>query len=93
MSTQTAEPKKTRSGSRAPKNPKTKAQRLVRVEELTERMDARAGEVEDLAAERNRIVRDLREIDGVTFREIAQAIGKSEQAVHKAFQKRAPHPG
>lgn len=88
MTTTSAAPRKSRSGSRAPKDPKTKAQRLVRVEELTERMDARAAEVEDLAAERNRIVRELREVDGATFREIAQAVGKSEQAIHKAFQKR-----
>lgn len=82
-------PRKSRSGSRAPTNPKTKAQRLVRVEELTERMDARQDEVESLAAERDRIVRELRDIDGATFREIALAAGKSEQAIHKAFQKRA----
>lgn len=93
MTTTSAAPKKSRSGSRAPKDPKTKAQRLVRVEELTERMDARQAEVETLAAERNRIVEDLRRIDGATFREIAQATGKSEQAIHKAFQKRALNGG
>lgn len=86
--TATASTKKSpRSGSRAPTNPKTKAQRLVRVQELTERMDHRLAEVQDLGAERNRIVRDLREKDGATFREIATATGKSEQAIHKAFQK------
>lgn len=81
-------PRKSRSGSRAPTNPKTKAQRLVRVQELTERMDARLEEVDALAEERNRIVTALRDIDGVTYREIAAACGKSEQALHKAHQKR-----
>lgn len=79
--------KKTRSGSRAPKNPTTKAQRLVRAKELTDRIDARLGEVDELGAERNRIVGQLREIDGATYREIGQAVGKSEQAIHKAFNK------
>lgn len=79
--------KKTRSGSRAPKDPKTKAQRLTRVQELTERIDARLEEVEDLGKERNRIVGDLRAVDKATFREIGQACGKSEQAIHKAFTK------
>lgn len=80
--------RKHRSGSRAPLNPKTKAQRLTRARELTERMDVRLAEVEAMGAERNRIVAELREVDGVTFREIAGAVGKSEQAIHKAFQKR-----
>lgn len=79
--------KTSRSGSRAPVNPKTKAQRLVRARELTERIDARLEEVDDLGAERNRIVGELREIDGATYREIGQAVGKSEQAIHKAFNK------
>lgn len=79
--------KKTRSGSRAPKNPKTKAQRLIRAKELTDRIDARLHEVDDLGAERNRIVGELRDIDGATYREIGQAVGKSEQAIHKAFNK------
>lgn len=87
MANATATERKTRSGSRAPSNPKTKAQRLVRVQELTERIDARLGEAETLSVERNRIVRDLREIDKATFREIAEAEGKSEQAVHKAYTK------
>lgn len=80
-------PTKSRSGSRAPKNPKTKAQRLVRVEELTERIDARLAEVDALGKERNRIVGDLRSIDGATFKEIGDACGKSEQAIHKSFHK------
>lgn len=79
--------RKSRSGSRAPTNPRTKAQRLLRAKELTDRIDARLGEVEDLAKERNRIVAELRGMDGATFREIASAVGKSEQAIHKAFQK------
>ncbi len=87
-------PRKSRSGSRAPKNPKTKAQRLVRVQELTERMDARLEEVEDLGRERNRIVSELRAEDGATFKEIGDACGKSEQAIHKAFHKpRLAHAG
>ena len=85
--TETPPPRKHRSGSRAPVNPRTKAQRLVRARELTERMDARLAEVEQMGQERNRIVGELRTIDGATFREIAQAVGKSEQAIHKAFQK------
>lgn len=76
-----------RSGSRAPQNPKTKAQRLARVAELTERIDARLADAQTLSDDRNRIIRDLREADGATFREIAEAAGKSEQAFHKAFTK------
>lgn len=85
--TETPPGRKHRSGSRAPVNPKTKAQRLTRAKELTERMDARLVEVEEMGRERTRIVGELRSIDGVTFREIAAAVGKSEQAIHKAFQK------
>lgn len=87
MTTTETPKRKHRSGSRAPTNPKTKAQRLTRAKELTERMDVRLAEVESMTAERNRIVADLRSEDGATFREIATAIGKSEQAIHKAFQK------
>jgi hypothetical protein len=87
MATATVE-KKNRSGSRAPKNPKTKAQRLTRVQELTERIDARLAEVDDLTKERNRVVKDLRDVDHATFREIGHACGKSEQAIHKAFSKK-----
>jgi len=79
--------KKTRSGSRAPKNPKTKAQRLVRAKELTERIDARFSEIEELGRDRLRVFRELRDVDGATFREIGAAVGKSEQAVHKALNK------
>ena len=86
MATATA-PRKSRSGSRAPTNPKTKAQRLTRVQELTERIKARLQDVEDLGEERNRIVKALREQDGATFREIAAAAQTSEQAIHKAFTK------
>lgn len=87
--TDTASPPKTRrSGSRAPKNPTTKAQRLVRVEELTERIEARQVEIETLTSDRNRIIRDLRDVDGASFREIALAAGTSQQAIHKAFRKR-----
>lgn len=89
MSVTTPPAKKTRSGSRAPKDPKTKAQRLTRVQELTERIDARLHEVEDLGRERDRIVGELREIDKATFREIAASAGKSEQAIHKAFTKKS----
>lgn len=80
--------KKSRSGSRAPSNPKTKAQRLSRVKEITEKIDRHLAEVESWGAERDRIVGELREVDGATFREIAFAAGKSEQAIHKAFGKR-----
>lgn len=82
-------PRKSRSRSRAPSNPTTKAQRLTRVQELTERIIARQTDVEDLGAERNRIVDDLREIDGATYQEIADAAGTSSQALHKAHTKRA----
>lgn len=80
-------PRKSRSGSRAPTNPTTKAQRLVRVGELTERIEARLAEVDSLGADRNRIVGDLRSKDGATFKEIGDACGVSEQAIHKAFHK------
>ena len=80
--------KASRSGSRAPMNPKTKAQRLARVKEITEKIDRHLAEVESWGAERDRIVGELREVDGATFREIAAAAGKSEQAIHKAFGKR-----
>jgi DNA-directed RNA polymerase specialized sigma subunit len=82
-----ATPTKSRSGSRAPTNPKTKAQRLTRVQELTERIEARLADVEALGDERNRIVGDLRSKDGATFKEIGDACGVSEQAIHKAFHK------
>lgn len=76
------------SGSRAPSNPTTKAQRLTRVAELTSRMDDRAAQIEVLGAERNRIVAELRSGPiPVTFAEIAQACGKSEQAIYKSFYK------
>lgn len=76
-----------RSGSRAPTNPTTKAQRLTRAAELTERMDRRLVEVEALGRERHGLLVTLREEDGATFKEIATAVGKSEQAIHKAFHK------
>lgn len=85
--TATETPRKSRSGSRAPTNPKTKAQRLTRAKELTERIESRLQEAEELSQERNRIVGELRQVDGLTFKLIAAAIGKSEQAIHKAFQK------
>lgn len=88
MATAAPPEKKSRSGSRAPKNPTTKPQRLVRVAELTERIDARLQDVKDLGAERDRIVGQLRKEDGATYREIAHACGKSEQAIHKAFTKK-----
>jgi len=78
-----------RSGSRAPSNPKTKAQRLTRVGELTERITARLEGVENLAADRNRIVKELIEKDGATYNEIGEACGTSAQAIHKALHKRA----
>lgn len=84
---------KSRSGSRAPTNPKTKAQRLVRVQELTERIGSRQADIEGLGEERNRIVGELRAIDGATFREIATAAGTSEQAIHKAFNKPSAQNG
>lgn len=68
--------------------PKTKGARLTRVGELTERIDARLAEVESLADERDKIVVQLRDTDGATFREIADAAGKTEQAIHKAYWKR-----
>jgi DNA-directed RNA polymerase specialized sigma subunit len=83
----TATPRKSRSGSRAPSNPKTKAQALARVGELTERIEARLADVEALGDDRNRIVEDLRAKYGATFKEIGDACGVSEQAIHKAFHK------
>lgn len=80
-------PRKSRSGSRAPSNPKTKAQALTRVGELTERIEARLADVETLGDERNRVVGDLRAKFGATFKEIGDACGVSEQAIHKAFHK------
>lgn len=79
--------KTSRSGSRSRSNPTTKAQRLTRVAELTERMDARLEEVKSLGAERSQHVRDLRSIDGVSFAEIARHAGKSPQAIHKSLQE------
>lgn len=76
-----------RSGSRSRKNPQTKAQRLTRAAELTERMDTRLAEIEDLGAERVQIIKDLRELDGATYAEIAEVVGKSPQALHKALHK------
>lgn len=89
MATTRPAARKTRSGSRAPANPKTKAQRLTRGLELTQRIDVRLGEVEALSKERNAIVEALRNEDGVTYREMGEAWGKSEQAIHKAHKK---HP-
>lgn len=75
---------KSRSGSRSVANPKTKAQKLTRVAELTERIDRRQAEVEDLARERATVVQSLRDEDPpVSLREIGDAMGKSPQAAHK----------
>lgn len=81
------ETKKSRSGSRAPLNPKTKAQRLVRLKELTDRLDARADEIETLSRQREAVIVDLHEIDSVAFAEMGRTTGKSGQAFHKAYQK------
>lgn len=84
--------RKSRSGSRAPKNPRTKAQRLVRVEELSQRITARLAEVEELADERKRILGDLHALDGASFAEMARAAGTSRQAIHKSFHKPGKAP-
>lgn len=76
-----------RSGSRAPVNPRTKAQRIVRVQELTERMRTRQDEIDSLGDQRAGVIRDLHEQDGMKFREIATATGASVQAIHKAAGK------
>lgn len=77
-----------RSGSRAPVHPKTKVQRLIRVQELTERIGSHLVKIDELGRERDRIVGELRDLDKATFKEIASATGKTEQAMHKSFTKR-----
>lgn len=85
--TATRNGKASRSGSRSRKDPKTKAQRLTRVAELTERIDARQAEVEALGSERVKVIEALRDEDGATYAEIAVAAGKSPQAIHKAVHR------
>lgn len=79
-----AQPRRSRSGSRAPVNPKTKAQRVLRVKELTERIADRAAEVEDLSEKRAKVIRELRFEDRLTIREVSELVGLSPQGVHKA---------
>lgn len=84
---QKGEKRASRSGSRAPVAPRTKHQRLVRARELTERMDRRLEEIEEMGKERAAIFDTLNREDEVTLDDIAKAIDRSEQLVHKAVKK------
>lgn len=82
-----AESRRSRSGSRAPTQPKTKQQRLLRAKELTERIDRRVHEATEMSEERAAIFDKLNVQDGVPMAEIGEFIGRSEQLVNKAVNR------
>lgn len=76
-----------RSGSRAPVNPKTKAQRVTRIQELSERRSVREAEAIALLDERDRIIVALKDEDGLSFREIGTILGQTTQNAHLAYHR------
>lgn len=76
-----------RSGARSVKNPQTPRQRIVRIEELTERIQARQAEVDDLHAERDQVIVAARDEDRATFQVIGTAMTTTYQAAHKAYNR------
>lgn len=72
-----------RSGSSNRRNPQTRGQRLKRVAYLTRKIE----EGQAAAEERLVVMRDLREKDEASYAEIAEAAGKTPQAIHKALTK------
>lgn len=76
-----------RSGSRAPTNPKTKTQRITRIQELSERRATREAEAGALLDERDRLVVALKDADGMSFRQIGEVIGQTTQNAHLAYHR------
>lgn len=88
----TPQARKKSSGSRAPVNPKTKVQKLLRLGDLTKSIEHHLSAAEAKGRERDEVVASLRDetspmSERATFKEMAEATGISEQAFHKAFNK------
>lgn len=72
-----------RHGSQTRKNPRTKKERLARVAYLTKKIE----EAKEASAERLEVMTTLWNEDEVSLREIAEAAGRSPQAIHKTLTR------
>lgn len=60
---------------------------MTRIRELSERRATREVEAEKLLDERDRLIVDLREKDGLSYTQIAEVIGQARQNAHLAYNR------